>query len=59
MPSTTTTIEQFLAGTSKASVEEARRLRIKAGAITSVLTGSEADGWTLTTTWNVIGEDDN
>ena len=59
MPSTTTTIEQYPAGTSKASVEEERRLRIKAGAITSLLTGSEADGWTLTTTWNIIGEDDD
>ena len=59
MPSTTTTIEQFPAGTPKARVEEERRLRIRAGAITSVLSGSEENGWTLTTTWNVIGEDDD
>ena len=59
MPATFTQSETFAAGTKETAVKEEKRLRIKAGAITSVLEGSEAEGWTLTTTWNVIGEDDD
>jgi hypothetical protein len=56
MPSTIDTKEQFPAGTTKAQVETEMKLRLKAGAINSKYTGSESEGWVLTTTWNVIGE---
>ncbi len=56
MPSTIDTSEQFPAGTTKAQMDKEVELRLKAGAITSTYTGSQAQGWTLTTTWNVFGE---
>lgn len=56
MPATFQTVETFKKGTKEKQIKEEQRLRIKAGAISSDYTGKEADGWTLTTTWNVIGE---
>lgn len=56
MPSTVSTTEVFAAGTPEASVAEERRLRLKAGAITSSYEGDAVSGWTLTTVWNVLGE---
>lgn len=56
MPSTFPSKETFPAGTSEDQIKEEQRLRIKAGAISSNYKGSEADGWVLTTVWNVIGE---
>ena len=56
MPATFTQVEEFPAGTEEARVKEEQRLRIKAGAISSEYEGSESEGWKLTTTWNVLGE---
>ena len=56
MPSTIDTVEHFPAGTTKAQVDREVELRLKAGAIQSKYGGSKSTGWTLTTTWNVIGE---
>lgn len=56
MPSTITTNETFCAGTPESAVAEERRLRLKAGAITSTYTGDPVSGWALTTVWNVLGE---
>jgi hypothetical protein len=56
MPATFTQVEEFPAGTPEAIVKEEQRLRITAGAITSEYDGSQSEGWKLTTTWNVLGE---
>ncbi len=56
MPATFETVEQFPAGTSKAQMDKEVELRLKAGAIESSYQGSEKEGWSLSTTWNVIGE---
>ena len=56
MPATIDTVEQFPTGTTIAQMEKAVELRLKAGAVQSTYVGSESEGWTLTTTWNVIGE---
>ena len=56
MPSTTKTVEKFPPGTKEAQIKKEQQLRMMAGAITSTYEGSEADGWTLTTTWNLIGQ---
>lgn len=56
MPATFDSVEQFPIGTTQTQMDEEVRLRVKAGAIKSYYTGSEAKGWALTTTWNVIGE---
>ena len=56
MPSTIVTTEQFPPGTTPSQMDEEVRLRLKAQAITSTYKGSQEEGWTLTTTWNVIGE---
>ena len=56
MPATFTQVETFPAGIDRSDIEEEQRLRIKAGAITSEISGTKASGWKLTTTWNVIGE---
>ena len=56
MPATIDTVEQFPAGTTTAQMDKAVELRLKAGAVQSNYVGSESDGWTLTTTWNVIGQ---
>ena len=56
MPSTIKTSEEFPVGTTKEQMDREVELRLKAGAITSTYEGSESSGWTLTTTWNVIGE---
>ena len=56
MPATIDTKEQFQPGTTKGQMDTEVKLRIQAGAISSSYTGSESDGWTLTTTWNVIGQ---
>ena len=56
MPATIDTKEQFPSGTTKSQMDIEVNLRIKSGAISSESRGSETQGWTLTTTWNVIGE---
>ena len=56
MPATIDTVEQFPAGTTTSQMDKEVELRVKAGAIQSSYVGSESEGWTLTTTWNVIGE---
>ena len=56
MPATFQTTEEFAAGVTRAQMEGEQQLRLKAGAITSVFTGSVTTGWTLTSNWNVIGE---
>ena len=56
MSATVNTSEKFPAGTTEEQMGSEVELRLKAGAISSTYTGSESDGWTLTTTWNVIGE---
>jgi hypothetical protein len=56
MPSTIDTKEQFPAGTTKGHMDTEVQLRLKAGAISSKYKGNESEGWVLTTTWNVIGE---
>ena len=54
--SSTTKTEKFPLGTTKEKMNEEVALRLKAGAITSTYEGSESEGWTLTTTWSVLGE---
>jgi len=54
MSATVTTNEQFPAGTTEAQMDVEADLRLKAGAISSHYTGSETDGWILTTTWSVL-----
>ena len=56
MAGTFKTVEKFESGISKERMDEEIRLRLKAGAINSTYTGSQTDGWTLTTEWNVLGE---
>lgn len=56
MPATIDTVEQFREGIAEEEIMKEVKLRIKAGAISSVYSGSTAQGWTLTTKWNVIGE---
>ncbi len=56
MPATSATVEKFPPGTQEARIKEEQRLRLKAGAIKSEYDGSEGDGWALTTTWNVFGD---
>lgn len=56
MTATITTTENFPAGITTAQMEAEKALRLKAGAITATITGTEAQGWVLTTTWNVLGE---
>lgn len=56
MPATVTTEETFAAGTTQTQMDAEVRLRMKAGAIRSWYKGSEAEGWTLHTEWNVLGE---
>lgn len=56
MPATIDTKEQFPSATTKAQMEAEVKLRLRAGAISSKYTGSKSEGWALTTTWNVIGE---
>ena len=58
-PRTSVQTETFPAGTKEDAVKKEQSLKMKAQAISSVISGSEAEGWTLTTTWNVIGEDDD
>ena len=56
MPSTVTTTESFDPGIKEARIEKEVELRMKAGAISCKYEGSEAEGWTMKTKWNVIGE---
>lgn len=56
MPATTKTTEAFAPGTTEDQMRAAVALRLKAGAISSKYEGSEATGWTLSTEWNIIGE---
>lgn len=57
MSSTMECSESFPKGTSREQMERERNLKIEAGAISSTYTGSESDGWTLTTVWwKVIGK---
>ncbi len=55
MPATIQTKEVFPGDTSTTSLDEAVRLRIKAGAIKSWYQ-KESGQWILYTEWNVIGE---
>ena len=56
MPATVSTTENFPKETTQASIDEAVRLRMEAGAISSTST-HKADGtWTIVTVWNVLGE---
>ena len=59
MPATTDTIEKFPSNTSKSQVEKEQKLRIQAGAIKSVISGGDTEEWVLTTTWNVLGSNDD
>mgnify|MGYP003396131649 CR=1 FL=1 len=56
MPATIETHERFPRGVVEARLQEEQRLRLKAGAITATYRGSERAGWTLTTVWNVLGD---
>ena len=56
MPATIETYEKFPRGIAEPRIKEEQRLRLKAGAITSTYRGTERTGWTLTTVWNLIGE---
>jgi hypothetical protein len=56
MPATIETYEKFPRGIAEPRLQEEQRLRLKAGAITSTYRGAERTGWTLTTVWNIIGE---
>lgn len=59
MPATTATKEVFpQASVTLAEVQNEQRLRIRAGAIRSTIT-SDAASFTLTTEWNVLGENDD
>lgn len=57
MTATVTTKETFSkTKTSQDQIDEEKRLRIKAGAIRATIENGD-EMWTLTTEWNVIGED--
>jgi len=56
MPATVSTTEHFPKEVTPASIDEAERLRIKAGAVTSTPTHNPDGNWTIVTVWNVIGE---
>ncbi len=56
MPATVSTSEIFEDGVTEDDMDEQVRLRIKAGAIESSYSANSDGGWTLVTTWNVIGE---
>jgi len=59
MPATVKTRELFpKASVTRDGVEAERRLRIKAGAIRSIVR-EEGSNWVLETEWNVLGEDDS
>ena len=60
MPATTNTIEKFPADTPpKSQVEQEQKLKIQAGAVKSVISGGDTKEWVLTTTWNVLGSNDD
>lgn len=59
MPATTNTIEKFPGNTPKSQIEEEQKLKIQAGAIKSIISGGETEEWVLTTTWNVLGQNDD
>ncbi len=56
MPAAFPTTETFSAGTPETQMKDEQRLRLRSGTIDSNFIGSVAEGWVLTTTWNVIGE---
>ena len=56
MPATITTTEQFEKSVTSAAMDVEVALRIKAGAITSSYKKNADESWTLTSEWNVIGE---
>lgn len=56
MPATVTTEEQFPSSATPAQLDKEVALRIKAGAIESSYAQNTDGSWTLTTKWNVIGE---
>lgn len=59
MQGTFTTTEIFpIPPTTLQNVQNEQQLRIKAGAITSKIDHSDPTKFVLTTTWNVIGEND-
>ena len=60
MPATTTTTEVFPSDTvSLESVQTEQQLRIKAGAIRSVIDQSDPAQYVLRTEWNVLGQNDD
>ena len=56
MAKTTTDTDKFPAGTKEERVKNEQQSSLDAGAVKSSYSGSEAEGWVLKTTWNVIGE---
>lgn len=56
MPATVTTQETFDSDVSRGQMDEEVKLRLKAGAIRSTHKKNDDGSWTLTTEWNVIGE---
>ena len=56
MAATVTTQETFDSDVSSGELDEEVRLRMKAGAIRSTFAENDDGSWTLTTEWNVIGE---
>lgn len=59
MPSTVETTEKFPGDADRGDIEAEKKLRIKAGAITCRIEGGGEAEWTLTCSWNVLGEDDD
>ena len=56
MTATVTTQETFDSDVSRGQMDEEVKLRLKAGAIRSAHKKNDDGSWTLTTEWNVIGE---
>jgi hypothetical protein len=54
-PNTITTVETFPKTATAAQVEKERKLRIKAGAISSDKRKLHDGSWEIETVWNVIG----
>lgn len=56
MPMTYQRRERFPAGTAEERIVREQRLRLFDGAMASAYNGSEEDGWSLITTWDLFGE---
>lgn len=50
----TETTEHFPAGTTEAQMQKEVKLKTTAGALSSEYSGSEENGWTLTTRWEKL-----